>query len=134
MEHGGKTECTGIVEEERIVRFCIFHQPVHSAQDVRFRGLTHRVLLVVGQDDHVFSGIAKVAIEVCGHVLDVVDAASELTSLAKVVDANKKCLASTGAIRVLKGIALGSAVAEALHRLRRWSRRMATLHTLSVLL
>ena len=48
------------------------------------------------------------------HVLHVVDTASKLTALAKIVDAYEESLAAAGTLGVLVGIALGSAVAKLL--------------------
>lgn len=108
------------MEEQRIIRFRILNQPVHSAQDVLLRGLAHRILLVIGQDDHILACIAKIAVEVGGHVFDVVDAASQLTLLTKVVDTDQECLASPCTIGILEAVALRGAGAKALHGLGRW--------------
>jgi hypothetical protein len=61
-------------------------------------------------------------VQVAAHVLYVVDTSSQLTALAEIVDADQESLTATRAIRVLKGIAAGSAVAECLG-LRWWRRR-----------
>ena len=76
VEVGSLPAVAAIVEEEGVVGAGVFDEPVHGAEEVGFGGLGHGVLLVVGQDDHIFAGIAEVLVEVCGHVLDVVDAAS----------------------------------------------------------
>ena len=55
---------TGIVEEERIVRSGIFDEPVHGAKDVLFGRLAHRVLLIVGEKNHILSGVSKVRVEI----------------------------------------------------------------------
>ena len=64
------------MEKEGVVGLCIFDQPVHGTQDVLFRRLAHRVLLVICKDDHILPRVAKVAVEVCRHILDVIDTAS----------------------------------------------------------
>lgn len=111
---------TGIVEKEGVVGFRILDQPVHGAQDVCLGRLAHGVLLIVGQDDHVLAGVAEVAIEVCRHILDIVDAAPQLASLPEIVDTDQKGLSSSGTVGVLKGVVLGRAGTEALQRLWRW--------------
>ena len=110
------------MEEKRVVRFRILDQPMHGTKDIRFCWLAHWVLLVISQDDHVFSRIAKVAVEVCRHVLDIVDTPSKLTPLTEIVDTNEQCFASARAIGILEGVTLRGAVAKALHGLRRWRR------------
>ena len=62
------------------------------------------------------------AIQICRHVLHVVDAAAELATLAKVVDPDEKSLSSAGAVGVLESIAVGSTMPKVL-RLRRRRRR-----------
>ena len=85
---------------------------MHGAQDVRLGGLRHGVLLVIGQDDHVFSCVAKVLVQVCAHVLDVVDASAQLPPLAKVVDPNQQSFAPSGTVAVLKRIVVRCSLAE----------------------
>lgn len=67
---------------------------MHRSQYVLFRRLAHRILLIIRQDNHVLSGVSEVAIEVCRHVLHVVDAASQLPPLTKVVDTDQQSLPS----------------------------------------
>ena len=62
---------------------------MHGAQNIGFGRLAHGVLLVVGQYDHVLPRISEILIEVGTHVLDVVDASSQLAALSKVIDANQ---------------------------------------------
>lgn len=52
------------MEEERIIRLCILDQPVHSTKNVSLRRLAHRVLLVIGQENHVFTGVSEVLVQV----------------------------------------------------------------------
>jgi hypothetical protein len=84
----------GVVEEKGVVWACVADEPGHGAEDVGFCWNGHWVLLVVCEEDlevlcsdyakyagidpsyHVFPLIAKVIIEICGHILDIVDAAS----------------------------------------------------------
>lgn len=49
---------------------------MHGANDVLFCWLTHGVLLVVGQDNHVFPSIAEIAIQIGRHIFYVVYTAS----------------------------------------------------------
>ena len=76
VEVGRLAAVAAVVEEEGVVGAGVLDEPVHGAQDVGLGGLGHGVLLVVGQDDHVFASVAEVLVEVGGHVLDVVNAAS----------------------------------------------------------
>jgi len=85
--------------------------------------------LVICQDNHVFPLIVEVVVQVRRHVLDVVDASSQLSSLPKVVDTDKECLTVTGAIRILEAITLRSSITETLHSLRwRWRGVMVTVY------
>ena len=94
---------------------------MHCAQDVRFCGLAHGVLLVIRERDHVLALVPKELVQVCAHVLDIVDAATELAPLAKVVDTNQQRFPAPITCRVLEGVAIGRAVAEILcARGRRW--------------
>lgn len=116
------------MEEERVVGARIFYQPVHGPQDVRLGRLAHRVLLIVGEKNHVFALVAKVLVEVGAHVLDIIDTSAQLAPLPEVVDANEQGLALTGAVRVLERIAGGSAMTEGLGLL--WGRRRRRMTTL----
>lgn len=80
---------TRVVEEERVIGSGVLNKPVHGAQNVLLGGLTHGVLLVVCQGDHVLALVAESLHEVVGHVFYIVDTASELTLLSKVVDTNQ---------------------------------------------
>lgn len=85
--------------------------------------------MVICQDNHVFPLIVEVVVQVRRHVLDVVDASSQLSSLPKVVDTDKECLTVTGAIRILEAITLRSSITETLHSLRwRWRGVMVTVY------
>lgn len=108
------------MEEERIVWTSILDQPVHCSQNVGFCRLAHGVLLVVGKENHVLPLVVEVGIQVCAHVLYVVDATSELSALAKVVDTNEQCFPASVASRVLERIATGGAVAKGLRSGRGW--------------
>lgn len=66
----------GIVEEQRVIRPGVLNEPMHCSQDILFRRLTHRVLLVVRQDHHVLSLITKVAVQISRHVLNIIDTSS----------------------------------------------------------
>jgi hypothetical protein len=102
------------VEEERIVGLGALDKPVHRTQNVLLGRLAHRVLLVIGEYDHVFSPIAKVLHEVGCHVANVVDTSPQLAPLTEVVDTNKKPLPSASAVGVPEGVAVGGAVAKLL--------------------
>ena len=43
-------------------------------------------MLVVCQDDHILPRVAKVAVEVIGHIFDVIDTPSEFRLLSEIVD------------------------------------------------
>lgn len=103
---------------------------MHRPQDIRFRRLTHGILLVVGKDNHVLPRIAKVLVQVCRHVLHIVDAATELTLLAEVVDSDQEGLSLPGAARVLEIIALRGTVTECDGST--WRRRGSTMAALMV--
>lgn len=83
---------TRVVEEQGVVWLSILNQPMHRSENICLGRLAHRVLLVIGEKHHVFSGVAKVLVQVRGHVLNVVDTTSQLTLLAKVVDADQQGL------------------------------------------
>ena len=84
--------------------------------------LRHWILLVIRQNHHVFSLVAKVLVQVVAHVLDVVDAATELPFLAEIIDANEQSLPSTCTLRVLEIVTGWGAAAELLRVLGRWTR------------
>ena len=77
--------------------------------------------MIISQDDHVFSLVVEVVVEVRGHILDIIDAASQLSSLSEIVDAYKQSFSTSGASGVLVSIIVRSSIAETLHRL--WWRR-----------
>ena len=118
-ENGLSAANTRVVKEERVIGIRVFDQPMHSSNNVYLGRLRHGILLIVCEDDHVFPSIAKVAIEIRGHVLYVIDATPQLPSLAKVVDANQESLSSSSAVGVLEAVSLRCSIAEALHAARR---------------
>jgi hypothetical protein len=87
---------------------------MHCSEEVLLRRLAHWVLLVVGQDDHVFSFVAEVFDEVARHIPHIVDATPQLSSLAEIVYTDKKRFPPTTAIAILEGIILGGSVSEML--------------------
>lgn len=101
------------MEEERIVRLGILDEPVHSPKNVSLGGLTHGVLLIIRQDNHVFASVSEVLVQVGGHVLDIVDTSAQLALLVEVVDTDQQRLSLAGAARVLEVVALRRALAEA---------------------
>ncbi len=122
------------MEEQGVVRPGILDQPVHGSENVRFCGLAHRTLLVIGKKNHVPSLVSKVLIEVSGHVLDVIYTAAQLATLIEVVDSNQQSFSPAGAVRVLEGIAAGGPVPELLRLLRRGQRSVTALRVLLALL
>lgn len=115
------TAVARIVEEQRIVRTRVFHQPVHRSEDVGLCRLAHRVLLIVRQDHHILSLVPKMPVQVGGHILHVVDTAAKLSSLREIIDAYEKGFPTPGTVRVLECVAAGSAVPKILGLLRwRW--------------
>ena len=94
------------MKEKRIIRLSILHEPVHRADDVRFCGLAHGILLIIGQNHHVLSGIPEMPIQVPAHILDIVDAATKLAALSEVVYADQKRLATARTGGVLEVVAL----------------------------
>ena len=117
-----KATLTRVMEEQRIVGLCVFDQPMHSPQNVLFRRLAHGVLLIVGQDHHVFTGVSEIAVQVTRHVFHIVDASSQLPFLSKVVDTDQQGLTPACTARVLEIVTLRCALAKAMVPLRRWRR------------
>ena len=95
---------------------------MHRPQNIRLGRLTHRILLIVRQEDHILPSIAKVLFEVGGHVSNIVDATTKLPSLVEVVDPDEKRLSTAGAIRVLEIVAWRSPPSKVLRRMRRRRR------------
>lgn len=56
----GLTTMARVMEKQRIVGAGVLDKPVHGAQDVLLGRLTHGVLLVVGENDHIFSLVTEV--------------------------------------------------------------------------
>lgn len=77
------------MEKQRIVRLRVLNEPMHRPHNVCFSRLAHRILLIVGQEDHVFALVSEMAVEIPAHVLHIIDAAPQLTLLSKIVDANE---------------------------------------------
>ena len=102
---------------------------MHGSQNILLRGLAHWILLIVGENHHVFSLVAKVIVQIGGHIFDIVDASSQLPSLPEIVDPDEQGFTATCASRVLKVVSLGSAGSEALHGLwRRWRSIGVPIH------
>lgn len=83
---------------------------MHGPKDICLRRLAHGVLLVVGQNDHVFPGVAEVLVQVRGHVPHIVYATAQLPLLTKVIDPDQESLLLAGTIRVLEAISLRRAI------------------------
>ena len=113
------------MEEERVIRPRVLHQPMHSPQNILLRRLAHGVLSVICESNHVLALVSEVAVQIGRHILHIVDAPSELASLPEVVDANKKRFAPAGTVGVLERIALRCAMPECYGILRR--RRRTTV-------
>lgn len=64
------------MEKQRVIGLRVLDEPVHGTQYVLFRRLAHRILLVICKDDHILPRVAKIAVEICRHILDVIDTAS----------------------------------------------------------
>ena len=120
------------MEEKRVIGASVLNKPVHGAQNVLLGRLAHGALLVVGQGDHIFALVAKGFLEVVGHVLNIVDATSQLALLTKVVDADQQSLSPAGAVGVLERVAVGSAMTESLGLGRRWWGSVCTVVVLVV--
>lgn len=102
---------------------------MHCSEEILLRRLAHGVLLVVGQDDHVFSLITEVFGEITRHVPYVIDTATKLTSLAKVVYTNKQRFSPTTTVAVSKSIVCGSALSKVLRAGWRRRRRIVVAMT-----
>ena len=110
------------MEEEGVVWPGVLDEPVHRPQNVLFRRLAQRILLVVREYHHVVPLVAEIFCKVCRHVPHVVDASSELAALTKVVDANEKSFPPAAAVRVPVPIAGRCAIGKLLERHRRGRR------------
>lgn len=102
------------MKEQSIVGLGISNKPLHSLDDVLLCRAHNGVLLVVGQENHVFPLVAIALDEEVGKVLDIVDTSAQFAFFANVVDSDQQSLAFTRAVGVLEGIAIGCAVAELL--------------------
>lgn len=100
------------MEEEGVIGLGVLNKPVHSTQDVGLGRLAHWVLLVIGQNNHVLTGITKGLVQVGRHVLDVVDTPAQLTLLTEIIDTNQQRLSLASASGVLESVILRSAVTE----------------------
>ena len=105
-------EHTRVVEEQGVVGLGVPDKPAYGADNVGLGGLHDGVRLVVGQDDHVFPLVPMVLDEEGRQIVDVVDTATQLALLAKVVDTDEKSLSLARAVGVLEGIAVRGAMAE----------------------
>ena len=93
IEVGRLSAVAGIVEEKGVVGACVANEPGHGAEYVGLGWDGHWVLLVVCEKDlkvlsseyviyarrsgrsyHVFPLVAEVIVEICGHILHIVDA------------------------------------------------------------
>lgn len=116
------TAMARVVEKERVIWLRVLDQPVHRPKDILLGRLAHGVLLIIRQDNHVLSPVAVVLDQVSGHVAHVIDAATELTTLAKVVDAHQQRLPPARAVGVLKRVSGGCTLTKVLRGRRRRGR------------
>lgn len=100
------------MEEQRIVGLRILHQPMHRTKNIRLGRLAHGVLLIIRQNNHVLARIPEVLVQVCGHVLHVIDATAKLTLLVEIIDSNQQSLSLTSTSRVLEVVSLRRTVSE----------------------
>ena len=100
------------MEEQGIIRPGIFDQPMHGSDNIGFCRMTHRILCVVCQANHILSLVMKMLIQVCRHVANVVDAAPQLATLTEVIDPDKQRFPGAGTCRVLELVALRGSLAE----------------------
>ena len=77
------------MQEQGVVGLGTVDEPSHGTDDVLLGRLHDGVSLVVGQENHILPLVAEPLDEEVGQVLDIVNAASELTILTEVVDADK---------------------------------------------
>ena len=118
------------MQEQGIIRLCIRHQPTHCAQYIRLRWLGYWILLIIGQDNHVFPTVPISLNQKGRDIPYVIDTASQLALLAKIVYADEQSLAFAGTVGILKGIAIRGAVAELLLAGRRWRGTFASVGAL----
>ena len=117
------------MEEERIIRLRVSHQPMHGPQDVGLGWLAHGILLVVCQDDHILPRISEILVQVGGHILDIVDTTPQLTPLVEIIDAYQKRFAPTRTVRVLVRIMLWRPRAKGLSAVGwRWGSVRVAVH------
>jgi hypothetical protein len=114
------------VKEERVVGLGVLYEPMHGAEDICFCRLAHGALLVVCEEHHVLSRVAKVLIQIRRHVPNVVDTAAQLPFLAEVVDPNQQGFSFARTVRVLEIISLWCSVPKR-YGLTRWGRRGAVV-------
>lgn len=94
---------------------------MHGPQYVLLGRLAHRILLVIGENNHILALVVEVLDEVARHVPNIVDAAPELTALTEIVDTDKQGFSPARTGTVFEGIALRGSVAEVLRTgRRRW--------------
>ena len=111
------------MEEKSIVGLGSPDKPLHGLQDVLSGGDHSRVLLIVGEDDHILAAVPVALGQEGGQVLGVVDAAAQFSLLAEVVDSDQQGLAFPGAVGILEGVALRGTMAELLRSARRGRAR-----------
>lgn len=76
------------MNQQRVVWPRPLDQPVHSPQDIGFGRDAQLMLLVVGEDHHVFSPVTMLLMEEHRHIRDIIDAAMQFARLTDVVYAD----------------------------------------------
>lgn len=89
---------TRVVEKQRVIWSCILHKPMHRPNNVCFGRLACRILLIVRQDNHILQSISVPLIQEALHVFDIIDTASQLSALPKVIDSNQQGLPSSSTL------------------------------------
>lgn len=85
---------------------------MHRSQDIRFSRLTHGILLIVREDNHILSGVAEVLIQIGRHIPGIINAPAQLSLLSKVVDPDQQRLSLPCTVGVLKVVAGRRAMTE----------------------
>lgn len=66
---------------------------MHSLNNILLCRLTPRTLLIIRQNNHIFTLVLEPLMQESRHVLDIIDAPSQLSSLTKVIDTDQERLA-----------------------------------------
>ena len=88
----GLPAMTAKVEEQVVIGLSAFNQPIHGASDIGSRWVSHGVLLVVSENDHVVPLETVTLVHELGHVADVIDTSFKFVGCSKVVYTDQQCL------------------------------------------